>query len=83
VTSSHAVAGSSGGPVWLQLARTGADSYTGAFSTASAQGPWTAVGSVTVDPSAAADAQDVGLFAASGSAGSPALAGFTGFTVTG
>jgi alpha-galactosidase len=83
VTSSQAASGSPGSPVWLQLARTGASTYTGAYSTTSAQGPWTAVGSVTVSSSAAASSQDVGLFAASGSAGAPALAGFAGFTVTG
>ncbi|GEM_PF-6714269 len=83
LSSSQAVSGSPGSPVWLQLARTGAITYTGSYSTTSAQGPWPAVDSVTVSSSAAASSHDVGLFAASGSAGAPALAGFTGLAVTG
>jgi hypothetical protein len=83
VTASQAVTVTPDAPVWLQLARTGTNTYSGSYSTSSAQGPWNTVASVTVAPSASANSQDVGLFAASASAGAPALASFSGFTVTG
>lgn len=80
VDTSHTAPGAPGTGTWLQLARTGVGSYNGYYSS-SPNGPWTLVDSVT--SANAAQTQDVGLFAASGSAYAPATAGFAGFTVTG
>jgi hypothetical protein len=81
VDTSHTTTGTPGTGTWLQLARTGVNSYSAYYSTASANGPWTLVGSVTT--ANAAQTQDVGLFAASASAYAPTAAGFVGFAVTG
>jgi Alpha galactosidase A/Alpha galactosidase C-terminal beta sandwich domain/NPCBM-associated, NEW3 domain of alpha-galactosidase len=81
VDSSQIATGAPGTGTWLQLARTGANTYSGFYSTTSQNGPWTLVDSVTA--SGAAQTQDVGLFADSGSAYAPVTAGFGGFTVTG
>ena len=81
VDTSHTAAGIPGTGVWLQLARIGASTYTGSYSTTSATGPWTTMGSVTTQNGAAT--QDVGIFGASGAAGAPVTAAFSGFTVTG
>ncbi|EWM18958.1 alpha-galactosidase [Kutzneria sp. 744] len=64
-------------PVHLKLVRAGA-SYTGYYSTDGQN--WTTVGTATVAGQAAT--QDAGLFVVSASAGSPALVGYHGFTVS-
>lgn len=81
VDTSHTAAGTPGAGVWLELVRTGTNSYSGYYSTVSVAGPWTLVDSVSTQNAAAAG--DVGLFASSGTAYAPATASFTGFTVTG
>jgi hypothetical protein len=81
VDSSNTAPGAPGAGVWLQLARTGTNTYTGSYSTTSASGPWTAVDSVTTQNAAAT--QDVGLFASSGAVAAPVTAAFSGFTITG
>jgi hypothetical protein len=80
VDTSHTAPGTPGTGTWLQLARTGVNSYSGYYSS-SPDGPWTLVDSVTT--AGAAQTQDVGLFAASASAYAPTTAGFAGFAVTG
>jgi hypothetical protein len=80
VDSSHTAPGTPGSGTWLQLARTGANNYSGYYSS-SPNGPWTLVDSVTT--AGAAQSEDVGLFADSGSAYAPSTAGFGGFTVSG
>jgi len=82
VDHSASAPGAPGAGVWLELQRTGTDTYTGAYAT-SAGGPWTVVKSVTIAASGAAASQDVGVFAASGAAGSPSEADFAGFAVSG
>ena len=81
VTASETAAGTPGSGIWLQLERTGSDTYTGAYAT-SDSGPWTTVGSIILPSANAAASQDVGIFASSGAAGSPSLADFNGFAVT-
>lgn len=81
VDTAHTATGTPGAGVWLQLVRTGPDTYDGSYSTTSATGPWTLVGSAST--ANAATAQDAGLFASSGAAYTPSTAGFSGFTVTG
>jgi len=81
VDTSHTATGTPGTGVWLQLVRTGTDTYNGYYSTNSATGPWTLVDSATTQGAAAT--QDVGLFASSGAADAPVTAAFSGFTVTG
>jgi hypothetical protein len=82
VTSSVSSSTAPGAGTWLQLTRTGANTYTGSFAS-SPNGPWTTVGTATVTPAAAGAAQDAGMFAASGSAGLADEADFDGFGVTG
>ena len=81
VTTSEAAAGAPGTGVWLQLERTGSDTYTGAYAT-SDSGPWTTVDSISLPSANVAATQDVGIFASSDAAGSPSLADFNGFAVT-
>jgi hypothetical protein len=81
VDTSHTAAGTPGAGVWLQLVRTGTNTYSGYYSTGSATGPWTLVDSVTTQNAAAAE--DAGLFAGSGAAYAPVTASFNGFTLTG
>jgi len=64
-------------PVHLRLVRAGA-TYTGYYSTDGQT--WTTVGTATVPGQAAT--QDAGLFVVSASAGSPALIGYHGFTIS-
>jgi hypothetical protein len=81
VDTSHAAAGAPGAGVWLRLARTGINTYSGYYSTTSATGPWTLVDSVTTQNANAT--QDAGMFASSGAADAPVTASFAGFTLTG
>ena len=80
VDHSSTASGTPGAGIWLQLVRTGTNAYTGEFAT-SASGPWTTVASIAT--SGAVGIQDVGIFATSGSAGSPTETDFKGFSVTG
>ena len=64
-------------PVDLKLVRSGS-TYTGYYSTDGQN--WTTVGTATVPGQA--DTQDAGLFVVSASAGSPALIGYHGLTVS-
>jgi alpha-galactosidase len=64
-------------PVYLKLVRS-SGSYTGYYSTDNQN--WTTVGTATVPGQA--DTQDAGLFVVSASAGSPALIGYHGLTVS-
>ena len=82
VTASVSSSAAPGAGTWLQLTRTGPNTYTGAFAS-SLSGPWTTVGAATVTTAAANAIQDAGMFAASGSAGIPDEADFDGFGVTG
>jgi len=81
VDTSKTSFGTPGTPVWLQLRRSGTNTYTGYYST-SPTGPWTQVDG-TATTSGAYATQDVGMFASSGAAGSPQPATFSSFTVTG
>lgn len=81
VDSSDTASGAPGAGVWLQLARTGTNLYTGSYSTTSASGPWTTVRSVTTQNATAT--QDIGLFVDSGAEAAPVTAAFSGFTITG
>jgi hypothetical protein len=81
VDTSATAAGAPGTGVWLQLVRTGTDTYTGSYSTTSATGPWTLVASATTQN--AAGTQDAAIFSSSGAASAPVTAAFSGFTVTG
>jgi hypothetical protein len=82
VTSSVTSSGVPGAGTWLELTRTGANTYTGAYGP-SPSGPWTTVGKATVTAAAANPVQDAGMFASSGSAGIADEADFAGFGVTG
>ena len=67
-------------PIQLRLVRNGT-SYTGYYSLDGTT--WTQVASATVAAGAAAPTQDVGLFHASGTAGVPTVAAFSGLSVSG
>jgi hypothetical protein len=82
VTSSATSSADPGTGTWLQLARTGTDTYTGSYA-ASPTGPWTTVGTATVTPAVADALQDAGMFASSGAAGIADEADFAGFVITG
>jgi alpha-galactosidase len=64
-------------PVYLKLVRSGS-SYTGYYSTDGQN--WSTVGTATLPGQA--DTQDAGLFVVSASAGSPALIGYHGLTIS-
>ena len=82
VTSSATSSADPGAGTWLQLVRTGTDTYTGSYAS-SPNGPWTTVGSATVTPAAASAIQDAGMFASSGSARIADEADFNGFEMSG
>jgi hypothetical protein len=65
-------------PVTLRLSRNGSN-YVGSYSTDGGSA-WTTVGTVTANGQGAV--QDAGVFQSAGSPTSPALASFTGFTVS-
>ena len=74
VTNSTTSSGTPAVGAWLQLTNPSPNTYVGAYSTTSANGPWTTVGTATT--TGANSTQDVGLFAASGTAGSVTEADF-------